>query len=149
MVLKKHTDMHMLSMCKTVNWYSQCSNRKCSHSSNRQYCLLVAKSHLFQLCSCYYLFCVNARSCMCALSPPGSIFQILTCLIWALWVHVTYLFVDSGIKSCDSPDWLVHTCYQSASSRVSEAKFLTQKCFSIDYLIIVSLNTVIPINVIV
>ena len=26
------------------------------------------------------------------LSPQGSIFKILTCLIWALWVHLTYLF---------------------------------------------------------
>ena len=83
------------------------------------------------------------------LSPPGSIFQILTCLIRALWVHVTYLFIDSVIKSCNSPDWLVHTCYQSASSRVTEAKFLAQKCFSVENLIIVSLNTVIPIIVIV
>ena len=61
-----------------------------------------------------------------------------------MWVHVTYLFIDSFIKSCDSPDWLVHTCYQSASSRVTETKFLTQKCFSVENLIIVSLNTVIP-----
>ena len=66
-----------------------------------------------------------------------------------LWVHVTYLFIDSVIKSCDSPDWLVHTCYQSASSRVTEAKCLTQICFYVENLIIVSLNTVIPIIVIV
>ena len=83
------------------------------------------------------------------LSPLGSIFQILTCLIRALWVHVTYLFINSVIKSCDSLDWLVHTCYQSASSSVTEAKFLTQKCFSVENLIIVLLNTVIPIIVIV
>ena len=62
---------------------------------------------------------------------------------------VTFLFIDSVIKSCDSPDWLVHTCYQSASSRVTEAKFLTQKCLSVEILIIVSLNIVIPIIVIV
>ena len=53
------------------------------------------------------------------------------------------------IKSCDSPDCLVHTCYQSASSRVIETKFLTQKCFNVENLIIVTLNTVIPIIVIV
>ena len=57
-------------------------------------------------------------------------------------------FFNSVIKSCDSPDWLVHTCYRSASSRVTEAKFLTQKCFSVENLIIVSLNTVISIIVI-
>ena len=83
------------------------------------------------------------------LSPPGSIFQILTCLIWALWVHVTYLFIDSVIKSCDSPDRLVHTCYQSASSCVTETKLLSQKCFCVENIIIVSLNTVISIIVIV
>ena len=83
------------------------------------------------------------------LSKPGSIFQILTCLIWALWVHVTYLFTDSIIKSCDSPDWSVQTCYQSASSHVTGNHFLTQKCFSEENLIIVLLNTVIPIFVIV
>ena len=62
---------------------------------------------------------------------------------------MTYLFMDSVIKSCDLPDWLVHTCYQSASSRVTDAKFFTKKCFSVENLIIVSLNTVIPIIVIV
>ena len=41
------------------------------------------------------------------------------------------------------------TCYQSASSRVTGDHFLTQKCFSEENLIIVSLNTVIPIIVIV
>ena len=60
---------------------------------------------------------------------------------------MTYLFIESVIKSCDSPDWLVHTCYQSASSRVTENKSLAQKCFSVENLIIVSLNTVIPIIV--
>ena len=62
---------------------------------------------------------------------------------------MTYMFIDSVIKSCDSHDWLVQTCYQSASSRVTETKFLTQKCFSVENLINVSLNTVIPIIVIV
>ena len=60
---------------------------------------------------------------------------------------MTYLFIDSVIKSCDSPNWLVHTCYPSAASRVTETKFLTQKCFSVENCIIVSLNTVIPIIV--
>ena len=62
---------------------------------------------------------------------------------------ILILFIDSVIKSCDSPDWLVHTCYQSASSHVTEAKCLTQKCFCVENLIIVSRNTVIPIIVIV
>ena len=62
---------------------------------------------------------------------------------------MTYLLIDSVTKSCDSTDWLVHTCYQSASSRVTEAKFLTQKCFSVENLIIALLITVIPIIVIV
>ena len=62
-------------------------------------------------------------------------------------VHMTYLFIDSAIKSCDLPDWLVHTCYQSATSSVTEAKVLTQKCFSVESLSIVSLNIVIPIIV--
>ena len=35
--------------------------------------------------------------------------RILTYLILALWVHATYLFTDSVIKSCDSPDWLIQT----------------------------------------
>ena len=29
-------------------------------------------------------------------------------------------------KSCDPPDWFIQTCYQSASSRVTETTFLTQ-----------------------
>ena len=55
----------------------------------------------------------------------------------------------SNTNLSDLTDWLVHTCYQSASSRVLETKYLTQKCFSVKSLIIVSLNTVIPIIVIV
>ena len=58
----------------------------------------------------------DPRLTLTSLSPPGSIFQILTCLIWALWVHVTYLFTDNIIKSCDLPEWSIPTCYQSASS---------------------------------
>ena len=34
----------------------------------------------------------NFSITMSSLSPTGSIFQILTYLIWALWEHVTYLF---------------------------------------------------------
>ena len=92
---------------------------------------------------------MSIYKCPLPLSSPGSIFQILTCLIGALWVHMTYLFTDSVVKSCDSLDWLAQTCYQSAPSRVTETKFFTQKCLSVDNLIIVSLNTVIPIIVIV
>ena len=50
-------------------------------------------------------------------------------------------------RSCDPPDWLVQTCYQSASPCITETTFLTQNCFSAENLIIVSLNTVIPIIV--
>ena len=79
------------------------------------------------------------------LSKPG----ILTCLIRAMYVHVTCLFTNSVIISCDSPNWLIQSCYQSASSRVTETTFLTKKCLSVKNLIIASLNTVIPIIVIV
>ena len=84
-----------------------------------------------------------------ALSKPGSIFQILTCLISALWVHVAYLFTEYVTKIIchDLHDWSIQTCYQSASSHVTETTFLTQKCFSVENLIIVSLNIVIPIIV--
>ena len=60
-------------------------------------------------------------------SLPWSIFQILTCLIWALWVHVTYLFTQWVTKSCDPPDWLIQVCYQFASLCVTETTFLTQR----------------------
>ena len=61
------------------------------------------------------------------LSKPG----ILTCLIRAMCVHVTYLFTNSVKISCDSPNWLIQSCYQSASSCVTETTFLTKKCFSV------------------
>ena len=32
------------------------------------------------------------------------------------------LFTGFITKSCDPPDWLVQTCYQSASSRVSQGR---------------------------
>ena len=67
-----------------------------------------------------------------------------------------YFFTECVTKSCDSLDLLIQTCYQSASSRVTEMAFWTwpcakcfQKCFSVESLIILSLNTVIPIIVIV
>ena len=57
---------------------------------------------------------------------------------------------------CDPPDWLIQTCYQSTSSRVTETAIWTwtrgkcfQKCFSVENHIIVSLNTVILTIVIV
>ena len=34
---------------------------------------------------------------------PEAFYQIMTCLIWALWVHVTYLFTKYVTESCDSP----------------------------------------------
>ena len=80
-----------------------------------------------------------------SLSPLGSIFQILTCLIWELWVYVIYLFTECVTKSCDPPYWMIQTCYPSASSCVTETTFLTQNCFSVENLIIVLLNTAIPI----
>ena len=43
-----------------------------------------------------------------------------------MWVHVTYLLTHSVIKSSDSSDWLIQTFYQSASSCVTEATFLTK-----------------------
>ena len=62
-------------------------------------------------------------------------------------MHAKYLFTECVTKSCDPPDWLVQTCYESGSSHVTETTFLTQKCFSVENRIIASLNTVIPINV--
>ena len=58
---------------------------------------------------------------------------------------MTYLFTECVIISCDPLDWLIQTCYQSASPLVTETALLTQKCFSVEELIIVSLNSVIPI----
>ena len=55
-------------------------------------------------------------------------YRILTYLMRALWVHATYLITDSVIKSCDSPDWLIQICYQSASSRIIETPFLNWPC---------------------
>ena len=59
-------------------------------------------------------------------------FRILTYLIRALWVRATYMFTDSVIRSCDSPDWSIQTCqiYPSelqlnkANSSDTEAPFL-------------------------
>ena len=84
---------------------------------------------------------------------PEAFYQILTCLIWALWVHVTYLFTKCVTESCDSPDWLIQYCLSSASSRVTETVSMKmpcgecfQKCFSAN-MISLWLNTVIPIIV--
>ena len=85
---------------------------------------------------------------------PEAFYQILTCLIWALWVHVTYLFTKCVTESCDSPDWLIQYCLSSASSRVTETVSMKmpcgecfQKCFSAYNMISLWLNTVISIIV--
>ena len=82
-------------------------------------------------------------------------YHIFTYLIWALWLHAIYLFTNSIIKSCDSPHWLIQTCYQSISSHVTENHFfdlamwdMFQNMFKWKNLIIVLLNTVITIIVI-
>ena len=66
------------------------------------------------------------------------------------------LVYDSFIKSCDSPYWLIQTGYPSTSSRFTENHFfdlamwdMFQNMFKCRNLIIVSLNTVIPIIAIV
>ena len=38
-------------------------------------------------------------------------YRIPTYLIRALWVRATYLFTNSVIRSCDSLDWSIQTCY--------------------------------------
>ena len=65
-----------------------------------------------------------------------------------------YLFSKCVTESCDSPDWLIHYCLSSASSRVTETVSMKmpcgecfQKCFSANNLISLWLNTVIPIIV--
>ena len=85
---------------------------------------------------------------------PEAFYQILTCLIRALWVHVTYLFTKCVKESCDSPDWLIQYFLSSASSRVTETVSMKmpcgecfQKCFSANNMISLWLNTVIPIIV--
>ena len=50
-------------------------------------------------------------------------YRIPTYLIRALWVRATYLFTNSVIRSCDSLDWSIQTCYWSASSRVPKPFF--------------------------
>ena len=79
-------------------------------------------------------------------------FQILTYLIWGLWVHATYLFTEFVTKASDSPDWLFQTCQKSASLRVNETSVVCEmfpKKFSLEYLIILSLHTVIVMPIIV
>ena len=57
-------------------------------------------------------------------------------------VHVTYLFTRFVTKSCDSPDWLIQSSYQSASSCVSERLIWPGHLQNV--LVILSLNTVKP-----
>ena len=83
-----------------------------------------------------------------------AFYQILTCLILALWVHVTYLFTKCVTESCDWPDWLIQYCLSSASTRVTETVSMImpcgecfQKCLSAYNMISLWLNTVIPIIV--
>ena len=85
---------------------------------------------------------------------PEAFCQILTCLIWALWVHVTYLFTKCVTESCDPLDWLIQYYLSSASSRVTETVSMKmpcgecfQKCFSAYDMISLWLNTVLPIIV--
>ena len=87
---------------------------------------------------------------------PEAFYQILTCLIRALWVHVTYLFTKCVTESCDLPDWLIQYCLSSPSSRVTETVSMKmpcgecfQKCFSAYNMISIWLNTVISIIVII
>ena len=85
---------------------------------------------------------------------PEAFYQILTCLIWALRVHVTYLFTKCITESSGSPDWLIQYCLSSTSSRVTEMVSMKmpcgecfQKCLSAYNMISLWLNTVIPIIV--
>ena len=64
--------------------------------------------------------------------------------------------LPSVTKLCDLSVWLIQICNQSASSRVTETAFCSwpcvkcfRNCFSVENLIILSLNDVIPIIVIV
>ena len=68
------------------------------------------------------------KSMCCPLSPPGSIFQILTCLIWALWVHVTFVY-----RMCHQIMWSTRLVYSNLLSicviTCHWNHFLTQKCW--------------------
>ena len=71
----------------------------------------------------YYVRCVSRGFWVwSSLSWQEAFVQILTCLIWALWKHVTYLFTKRVTKSCDSPDWLAQYRQVASSpwSRVTE-----------------------------
>ena len=58
------------------------------------------------------------------LSPQGSIFKILTCLIWALWVHVTCLFTINDA----SPNHVLTQLVDLNLLAITGSTFLTQKC---------------------
>ena len=70
---------------------------------------------------------------------------------------MTYLFTKCVTKSYDSPvDWKNQLCYHSASSCVTESASIIwssaecfQNCLNEETVIILSLNTVIPIIVMV
>ena len=63
--------------------------------------------------------------------------------------HMINLFTKCVTKSCDLPDWLIQSCYQSASSRVTEAlpcakcfqRYFSEENIIILFLNIVNLNT--------
>ena len=100
------------------------------------------------------LFEHHAILCIPHCHRPEAFYQILTCLIWALWVHVKYLLTKCVTESCDSPDWLIQYCLSSASSHATETVSMKmpcgecfQKCFSANNMISLWLNTVIPIIV--
>ena len=66
------------------------------------------------------------------------------------------MFAKCVTKSCDAPDRLIQSCYQSVSLRATETASMTwscakcfQKCSTVENIIILSLNTVIPIIVMV
>ena len=62
-----------------------------------------------------------------AIVPAGKHFSNTNLSDLSIVGTCDILFIDSVIKSCELPDWLIQTCYQSASSRVTETTFLTQK----------------------
>ena len=108
----------------------------------------------FRLPITFVLLKCNCDIISCIVIDRKHFYQILTCLIWALWVHVTYLFTKCVTESCDSPDLLIQYCLSSASSRVTETVSLKmpcgecfQKCFSAHNMISLWQNIVIPIIV--
>ena len=51
----------------------------------------------------------------------------MTIAYWPIWFEhcgcMRHTCLPNGTKSCDPPDWLNQTCYQSASSHVTETAF--------------------------